>query len=96
MRDASFTRYTSHADFTMTAADRVSSLAPLPEIAPEKSKQLSNPALRIRTEEDVHLWKSTTGYKNYLLFLQRLSESVVGHTIPQTPNNETILSPVGN
>ena len=77
------------------AADRLSSpLAPLPEITPEKFKQLADPTLRIKIEEDVHLWKTTTGYRNYQLFLHRLSESVVGYTIPETPIDESTLSPV--
>lgn len=76
------------------AVNRVSSLPVLPEVRPEDFKQLSNPLLRIKTEEDVHIWKTTPGYQNYLLFLHRLSESVVGHTIPDSPVDKATLSPV--
>lgn len=40
------------------------------------------PTLTIRTDTDVELWKQTTGYKDYALFLRRLNESVVGVTLP--------------
>lgn len=40
------------------------------------------PVLRIKTDDDVQAWKHTRGYQNYGLFLRRLAESVVGHTLP--------------
>jgi len=42
------------------------------------------PELKIRSDQDVEVWKSTRGYANYLLFLHRLSESVVGYMLPPT------------
>jgi serine/threonine-protein phosphatase 2A activator len=40
------------------------------------------PELKIRSDQDVEVWKSTRGYEDYLLFLHRLSESVVGYMLP--------------
>ncbi|KIK42674.1 hypothetical protein CY34DRAFT_132556 [Suillus luteus UH-Slu-Lm8-n1] len=40
------------------------------------------PELKIRTDRDVEVWKSTKGYADYLLFLRRLSEAVVDCTLP--------------
>ncbi|OAX41909.1 Phosphotyrosyl phosphatase activator, partial [Rhizopogon vinicolor AM-OR11-026] len=40
------------------------------------------PELKIRSDQDVEVWKSTRGYADYLLFLHRLSESVVGYMLP--------------
>ncbi|KAG2147724.1 uncharacterized protein EDB93DRAFT_400561 [Suillus bovinus] len=40
------------------------------------------PELKIRTDQDVEIWKSTKGYADYLLFLLRLSEAVVDYTLP--------------
>lgn len=42
------------------------------------------PELKIQSDQDVELWKSTRGYADYLLFLHRLSESVVGYILPPT------------
>ncbi|KAG1735346.1 uncharacterized protein EDB91DRAFT_1295584 [Suillus paluster] len=39
------------------------------------------PELKIRTDQDLEVWKSTKGYSDYLLFLHRLSEAVVGHML---------------
>ncbi|KAG2064977.1 Phosphotyrosyl phosphatase activator [Suillus decipiens] len=40
------------------------------------------PELKIRTDQDVEVWKTTRGYADYLLFLHQLSEAVVGYTLP--------------
>ncbi|KAI0833849.1 Phosphotyrosyl phosphatase activator [Trametes gibbosa] len=40
------------------------------------------PVLRIKTDEDVVLWKNTRGYQDYGLFLRRLADSVVGYELP--------------
>ncbi|KIP11020.1 hypothetical protein PHLGIDRAFT_21917 [Phlebiopsis gigantea 11061_1 CR5-6] len=40
------------------------------------------PNQKIKTEEDVHLWRSTRGYADYGLFLRRLNEAVVGRYLP--------------
>ena len=57
-------------------------LPALGEITAQTAKDLELPAHKIRMEDDVGLWKSTRGYRNYLLFLHRLSDSVVGHFLP--------------
>ena len=57
----------------------------------ENFESFEAPTTRIRTDEDVATWKQTTGYKNYMLFLRRLSESVVNHYLPV---DEQATSPV--
>ncbi|KIJ62974.1 hypothetical protein HYDPIDRAFT_93620 [Hydnomerulius pinastri MD-312] len=42
----------------------------------------SPPQTKIRDDADVDEWKSTTGYRDYMLFLRRLNEAVVGYTVP--------------
>ncbi|KAH8118174.1 Phosphotyrosyl phosphatase activator [Phellopilus nigrolimitatus] len=59
-------------------------LPPLPKVSIPNTDRLEAPSLKIRTEEDVTTWKSTKGYQNYMLFLRRLSESVVGRSLPQS------------
>ncbi|KAI9001484.1 hypothetical protein BD414DRAFT_474799 [Trametes punicea] len=50
---------------------------------PVSSLESKNPSvLRIKTDEDVELWKHTRGYQDYGLFLRRLAESVVGYELP--------------
>jgi len=45
----------------------------------------ATPIQKIKTEEDVELWKTTRSYSDLGLFLQRLNEAVVGHYLPFTP-----------
>lgn len=40
------------------------------------------PLLHIKTEEDVDAWKTTTSYRDYSIFLQRLTNSVSGCLLP--------------
>ncbi|KAH7884885.1 hypothetical protein F5I97DRAFT_1938207 [Phlebopus sp. FC_14] len=63
-------------------------LRPLPEI-PLSSITGDLPQTKIRTDDDVGTWKNTIGYHNYLLFLRRLNESVVGRSIPQNASGCT-------
>ncbi|KZP10480.1 PTPA-domain-containing protein [Athelia psychrophila] len=46
------------------------------------------PSQKIQTEDDVNVWKNTTGYKDYLLFLSLLNEAVVGVELSWTPPTE--------
>ena len=55
-------------------------LPPLPHF--NNFKNLEPPILGIRTDNDVLVWKQTTGYQNFMLFLRRLSEAVVDHYLP--------------
>lgn len=64
----------------MTSEERT--LLPLRYIPPSELDKLPLPSRKIKTEEDVHAWKLTTGYQDYGLFLRRLNESVVGHFLP--------------
>jgi len=45
------------------------------------------PVPKIKTEEDVEIWKTTRSYSDLGLFLQRLDEAVVGHYLPFTPQS---------
>ncbi|TFK34526.1 hypothetical protein BDQ12DRAFT_636215 [Crucibulum laeve] len=47
----------------------------------------SLPQTRIRTDDDVKKWETTQSYKDYVIFLRRLNESVVGHFLPWTMEN---------
>lgn len=42
----------------------------------------TRPIQKIRTDEDVELWRTTQGYQDYGLFLRHLSEAVVGYFLP--------------
>ncbi|KZS94207.1 Phosphotyrosyl phosphatase activator [Sistotremastrum niveocremeum HHB9708] len=55
-------------------------LPPLPELSTESLGPL--PTQLIRTDQDLLEWKKTKGYSNLTLFLSRLSESVVGYSLP--------------
>ena len=45
------------------------------------------PIPKIKTEEDVEIWKTTRSYSDLGLFLQRLNQAVVGHYLPFTPQS---------
>lgn len=79
---------------TQTHASMAQNTLPAPsEIKVAEVKNLDPPQQRIRMEDDVGVWKSTRGYHDYLLFLHRLSESVVGHFFPvDGMSDETSLS----
>ncbi|KLO17362.1 PTPA-domain-containing protein [Schizopora paradoxa] len=65
----------------------------LPEILTEQITRLGLPSLKIRSDEDLVAWKSTMGYRNYMLFLHRLTDSVVGWDIPRLSDEDPSLSP---
>ncbi|KAF9650205.1 Phosphotyrosyl phosphatase activator [Thelephora ganbajun] len=43
------------------------------------------PTPKVKTEEEVELWKTTRGYGDLGLFLQRLNKAVIGQYLPFTP-----------
>jgi len=43
------------------------------------------PILHIKTEEDVDTWKTTQSWRDYAIFLRRLTDSVVGYYLPWRP-----------
>jgi hypothetical protein len=49
----------------------------------------SPPITRIKSDEDVELWKSKKSYQDYRIFLRRLNESVVGCTLPWDPEKRS-------
>ncbi len=46
----------------------------------------------IKTDDDVHKWKATQGFRDYGLFVGRLNQAVIGkylpYTIPEGQTNE--------
>lgn len=62
-------------------------LPPLREIPLSDLLNKATPVPKIKTEEDVELWKTTRSYSDLGLFLQRLNEAVVGHYLPFTPQS---------
>ncbi|KAI0791204.1 Phosphotyrosyl phosphatase activator [Abortiporus biennis] len=60
-------------------------LLPLRHIPISEVAQMNSlPTTKIKTDEDVELWKTTRSYEDYGIFLRRLNESVVGHFLPWT------------
>jgi hypothetical protein len=47
------------------------------------------PKARIKTDEDLEHWKSMQSYRDYILFLRRLNESVVGTSLPWIPEHRS-------
>ncbi|KAI0068967.1 Phosphotyrosyl phosphatase activator [Artomyces pyxidatus] len=45
------------------------------------------PSTKIHTDSDVELWKRTSGYRDYGIFLRRLNEAVVGYELPWTSSS---------
>lgn len=64
----------------MTSDQR--SLLPLRLVDITTVASLPVPTQKIKTEEDVEVWRLTRGYGDYALFLRRLNESVVGSFLP--------------
>ena len=47
------------------------------------------PKAQIKTDEDLEHWKSMQSYQDYILFLRRLNESVVGTSLPWIPEHRS-------
>jgi len=62
-------------------------LPPLREIPLSDLLAKAPPIPKIKTEEDVEIWKTTRSYSDLGLFLQRLNQAVVGHYLPFTPQS---------
>ena len=58
------------------------SLLPLRHVTVTSVATLPVPNQKIKTEEDVELWRLTAGYADYGLFLRHLNEAVVGCCLP--------------
>ncbi|KAF9818759.1 hypothetical protein IEO21_02539 [Rhodonia placenta] len=63
-----------------TAAD----LPPLRHVSVNDISPDDTPTPKIRTDEDLEMWKATRGYQDYGLFLRRLTQAVVGCPLPWT------------
>jgi hypothetical protein len=55
---------------------------PLRQIPLQDLPNLPLPSQKIRTDADVHTWKSTQGYKDYAAFVGMVNECVVGVYMP--------------
>lgn len=72
-----------------TAAD----LPPLRHVSVNDISPDDTPTPKIRTDEDLEMWKATRGYQDYGLFLRRLTQAVVGCPLPWTePVGEATVS----
>ena len=67
-------------------------LPPMREILLSDVLTKGPPVPKIKTEEDVELWKTTRSYSDLGLFLQRLNEAVVGHFLPFMPQSLSQVS----
>ena len=47
------------------------------------------PKAQIKTDEDLEHWKSMQSYQDFILFLRRLNESVVGTCLPWIPEHRS-------
>ena len=47
------------------------------------------PIARIKTDDDVERWKNRRCYHDYMIFLRRLNESVVGCFLPWNPEKHS-------
>jgi len=47
------------------------------------------PVARIKTDDDVERWKNKCCYHDYMIFLRRLNESVVGYYLPWNPEGHS-------
>ena len=69
-------------------------LPPLREIPLSDLLTKAPPIPKIKTEEDVEIWKTTRSYSDLGLFLQRLNNAVVGHYLPFTPQSPSQVNPL--
>jgi hypothetical protein len=67
-------------------------IPPLPSISLSTLDALEPPVTRIKTDDDVETWRTTSGYQNLLLFIHHLSNSVVGHDLPTDEDVEDSVS----
>jgi serine/threonine-protein phosphatase 2A activator len=47
------------------------------------------PKAQIKTDDDLEHWKSMQSYRDYILFLRRLNESVEGTSLPWIPEHRS-------
>ena len=50
-------------------------------------RTLETPGLKIKTDHDVEIWRTTRSYQDYAIFLRRLNEAVSGKFLPWSPPN---------
>ena len=47
------------------------------------------PTTKIRTDDDLEHWKSMQSYRDYIIYLRRLNDSVVGTSLPWIPKRHS-------
>lgn len=57
-------------------------LPQLRELSLLQATKFVPPTTRIRLDDDVERWRNSKSYTDYVIFLRRLNESVVGHYLP--------------
>ncbi|KAJ7595266.1 hypothetical protein C8J56DRAFT_852365 [Mycena floridula] len=62
-------------------------LPDLREIPLAQIEKLDTPVLKIRTDDDVLAWANSGSYRDYSIFLRRLTEAVVGYSLPWESEN---------
>jgi hypothetical protein len=82
-------RTTSDTDSDVTVTRiRVKMLPLLRHISLSQVLSLPEPpTAQIKTDDDLEHWKSMQSYRDYILFLRRLNESVVGTCLPWIPEH---------
>ncbi|KAF8799054.1 Phosphotyrosyl phosphatase activator [Phlegmacium glaucopus] len=55
----------------------------------EVSSLPATPTTKIKTDGDLEHWKSMQSYRDYILFLRRLNESVIGTSLPWVPKSHS-------
>ena len=73
---------------SLTLSMQRQQLIDLRAISLDDLSTLSLPTHIIQSEHDVDTWKSTRGYKDYALYLRRLSDAVVGYYLPLQEESE--------
>jgi serine/threonine-protein phosphatase 2A activator len=52
------------------------------------TRPIQPPEKIIKNDTDVDIWKHTTGYKDYCLFVSRLNDAIRGRDIPSVEQEE--------
>ena len=71
---------------TLLPASHTMALPPLRSIS--LTRPIQPPRKIIKVDADVEIWKHTTGYKDYCLFVSRLNDAVIGRDISSVEQEE--------
>jgi hypothetical protein len=83
-----------HAPLDLVLCSAMSTrLAPLSYVPPSELDHLETPVPRIKTEEDVKAWRTTSGYDSLRAFIAGLAEACVGRELPLPDDPKTKAIP---